>query len=179
MTVARTTAFASIVALFAMADGACSRSQPPPVEHSRTEAGASSPEPNGPPRVHANGLLLDPQPTAFTVKETAAGFRIGPADARRMRSPWSIEVGLADANPAGAAGDQSKKLGERDARYHVTVDEEAGSGGPLNTLTAWLACGERRIIMTATQQVEPPAKPDWSIAWAVLQASRCAAAPRR
>ena len=132
-------ALAGTLAFVAMAGGACSRSQPPPVERSRTEAGATSPEPTGPPRVHTNGLLLDPQPAAFTVKETAAGFRIEPADARRMRSPWSIELGLADANPAGAAGDQSKKLGERDARYHVTADEEAGSGGPLNTWTAWLA----------------------------------------
>ena len=161
------------VALVALLGAACSRPQTLLAERSRTEAGTAAPVPVGPPVVHATGLVFDSQPTAFKVSDTAAGFRIEPADARRLRNPWSIELRLADAEPAASAVDKSKKLGERDARYHVSVDEEAGSGGPVHALTAWLTCGDRRIVMTATQQVGPPAQPDWSTAWAVLQASRC------
>jgi len=179
MTVGRTTDLARTVAFVALVGAACSRPQTLPAEHSRSEAGAAAPVPAGPPMVHATGLILDAQPAAFVVKETAAGFQIEPADARRMRSPWSIQVGLADAEPATSPGEQGKKLCERAARYRVTVDEEAGSGGPLHTLTARLACGDRWIVMTATQQAEPPAKPDWTTAWAIAQASRCALAPRR
>jgi|GEM_PF-6048612 len=179
MTFPRTTALARTVAFVVLVSAACSRPQTLPAAHSRSEAGAAAPVPAGPPMVHASGLVLDQQPAAFVVKETAAGFRIDPADARRMRSPWSIQLGLADADPAAGPGDASKKLGEREARYRVTVDEEAGSGGPLHTLTARLACGDRWIVMTATQQLEPPAKPDWSIAWTAMQGSRCPSAPRR
>jgi hypothetical protein len=179
MTFSRTTAFARAVAFVALVGAACSRPQTLAAQHSRSEAGAAAPVPAGPPMVHASGLVLDPQPAAFIVKETAAGFRIEPGDARRMRSPWSIQLGLADADPAAGPGNASMKLGEREARYRVTVDEEAGSGGPLHVLTARLACGDRWIVMTATQQLEPPAKPDWSIAWTAMQTSRCPSAPRR
>ena len=179
MTVARTMKVARTVAFVALVGAACSRPQTLPAEHSRSEAGAAGPVSTGPPMVHATGLILDAQPAAFVVKETASGFHIEPADARRMRSPWSIQLGLTDAEPVTSPGELSKKLGERDARYRVTVDEEAGSGGPLHTLTARLACGDRWIVMMATQQAEPPAKPDWTTAWAIVQASRCALAPRR
>jgi hypothetical protein len=37
--------------------------------------------------------------------------------------------------------------------------QPATFGGPLHTLTAWLACGDRWIVMTAAQQMEPPANP--------------------
>lgn len=179
MTADRTTDFARVVTFVALMGSACSRPQTLPANHSPSEAGAATPVPPGPPMVHPTGLLLDAQPAALMVKETAAGFRIEPADARRIRGPWSIQVGLTDAEPTASPGEASRRLGERDARYRVNVDEEAGSGGPLHTLTARLACGDRWIVMTATQQLEPPAKPDWSIAWAALHASRCASAPRR
>jgi len=73
---------------------------------------------------------------------------------------------------------ERKRIGDRDARYRLKVDEEeTGSGGPLHTLVAWIACGPSRIVMTATQQAEAPAQPDWSAAWAILGAGRCE--PRR
>lgn len=158
---------------------ACSRAQVVPPEHSKVALApaVAAPAPSGPPLVHATGLVLDSQPAIYRVSKTDAGFRIEPTDAWRMRSPWSIQLQLANAEPGKTAVDESKRLGDRDARFHVTIDEEAGSGGPLHTLTAWLACGQRRIVLTAAQQVELPAKPDWSVAWTILQTSRCA--PKR
>jgi hypothetical protein len=140
---------------------------------SNSEAPPIARAPAGHPLVHRTGLVLAPQPSAFNVSETPAGYRIEPVDARRMRSPWSIQVGLSDVQPAASVAGQRRKVGEREAHYRVTVLGDSGSGGPLHTLTAWLPCKDRGIVMTASQQVEPPAKPDWSTAWAVLASSQC------
>jgi hypothetical protein len=122
-------------------------------------------------------LVIGPQPSVYAVRETAAGFRVEPVNARHLRSPWSVQLRLADTDPPNASAFDRKKLGDRDVRYQVTVDDEAGSGGALQKLTAVTApptaCGSNRIVMTATQQVERPTRPDWSAAWTILAATRC------
>jgi len=144
-------------------------------EQSGTEAGQSLLVPivNGPPLVHPTGLVIRPQPPAYRVHETETGFRIEPANALRLRNPWSIQLRLAEMEPLSVSHFKVKKVGDRDAHYRLDVDENIGSGGPLHTLTAWIACGSRRIVMTATQQAEYPERPDWSVAWAILAVSSC------
>jgi hypothetical protein len=123
--------------------------------------------------VHPTGLILAPQPPQYVVRETQTGFRVEPANAHRLRNPWSVQLRLADVDALNGSDLERKKLGEREVHYRVNGDEAAGSGGPLHTLNASTACGSRHIVMTATQQAEPPERPDWSTAWAILGASRC------
>lgn len=128
---------------------------------------------SGPPSVHRGGLVLGAQPPEIRVVETDIGFRVDPVHARRMRNPWSVELRLADVASPGAPETRLKMLGDREAHYRAVMDDGGGSGGPLHTLTAWVACGPKRIVMVATQQAEPPGTPDWSFAWALLEASYC------
>lgn len=140
-----------------------------------TDAEQSPPAPiiSGPPSVHHTGLTLDAQPPRIRVRETAVGFRVEPAEARRMRNPWSVELRLSGDDPLAGAAIETRKVGDREAHFRVTVDEEAGSGGPLHTLVASMSCGSRHIVLTARQQAEHPGRPDWSAAWAILGAARC------
>ena len=131
----------------------------------------SPPAAGRPGLVHATGLVLAAPPPEFQVRETPTGFRVDPANARSVRNPWSLDLRLTGEDPPGAA--ETRKIDDRDAHYRLEVDPDAGSGGPLHTLTAWIACGSRRIVLIATQQAEPPERPDWTPAWAVLAASRC------
>ena len=178
---ARTVIAAGLVALASVVvgvAGACARESTARVSHTNasTDGGEArvAPAASGPPLIHPTGLVLGAQPPAVRVSETAAGFRAGPAASRRMRNPWSVDLRLADADPLeDGARVERTKVGDRDVHYHVSVDDDSGSGGPLFTLTAWTACEFRRIVMTAGQQAEPPAKPDWSFAWSILAASRC------
>jgi hypothetical protein len=176
--VARIAALVALGGAVGLGAGACSRLRP--AEQSRTEAEPGPPAPvvSGPPLVHPTGLVLGPQPPARRVRETQTGFHIEPADARRLRNPWSVELRLSDSDPLNGSDLETRKLGERAARYRVSTDDkDTGSGGPMHTLVAWIPCGAFRIVMTATQQAEPPAQPDWSPAWAILGAGRCE--PRR
>ena len=164
--------------------GGCSRGWTDAAEASRpaAEPVVRPPPPTGQPRVHPTGLVLAPQPPSYAVRESTAGFMVEPANARSLRSPWQVDLRLAQKDPFDGAGALRRmKVGDRDARYRVAVDEGGGSGGPMHTLTASmaaLACGPfTHIVVIASQQVEPPASPDWSAAWSVLAASRCE--PRR
>lgn len=177
----RALAVAGMVALVA-AGGAlglagCSGSDQPSAEKTSAEAGQAlaPPAASGPTQFHATGLSLAPQPPAYAVRETPEGFTVEPANARHLRTPWSVSLRLAQEDPAAGGDSEVKKLDEREARYRLTVDDEGGSGGPLHTLTAWTACGTSRIVMTATQQWEGPGAPDWSSAWGILAASNCEA----
>jgi hypothetical protein len=141
-------------------------------EQSGTEA-VLMPIVNGPSLVHPTGLIIRPLPPAYTVHETETGFRIEPADALDLRNPLFIQLWLAEMEPLSVSHFKVKKVGDRDAHYRLDVDENMGSGGPLHTLTAWIACGSRRIVMTASQQAKSPERPDWSVAWAILAVSSC------
>lgn len=138
------------------------------------EAPIPAPAQTGPALVHGSGLLLWPQPAAVVVRETPAGFRADPANARRLRNPWSAEVRIEAADPVSRSGATPRRVGAHPTHYTLSVDEEAGSGGPLHTLTASAACEGRYIVLQASQQVEPPATPDWAPAWMLLASSGCA-----
>lgn len=133
-----------------------------------------APAPTGQAQVHGSGLTLLPQSAAVVVRETPAGFRADPENARRVRSPWSAELRLEATDPVAQAGSKPRRVGAHQTHYTLSIDEEAGSGGPLHTLTASAACESRYIVLQASQQVEPPASPDWTPAWTLLASSGCA-----
>jgi hypothetical protein len=158
---------------------ACSRSP----ESTTPEAAAlPKPEPSipaplktGPAEVHASGLTLLPQPETFRVQSREWGFRVDPANARRERNPWSVELRLLATDSLPDAGTTAKQVGEHSAQYSVQIEEQEGSGGALHKLTASARCGAGWLSMTAAQQAEFPARPDWSAAWSLMAASGCGA----
>lgn len=157
--------------------GTCSRTA---ASESADASTAAEPEPSiaipaktGPAQVHPSGLTLLPQSAAYNVQSRDFGFRVDPANARSQRTPWSVELRFLSGPQPAKATSKSKQVGEHAAHFALQVDEEAGSGGALHTLTAWAACGSGELQMRASQQAEPPARPDWSAAWQLLAASGC------
>jgi len=83
--------------------------------------------------VHPTGLVLAPQPASYAVRESAAGFVVEPANARSLRSPWQVDLRLAQKDPFDGAGTSAgalkpMRVGDRDARYRVAVDEPGEIG---------------------------------------------------
>jgi hypothetical protein len=144
----------------ALVVASCTRSHPSPTI------------PASPPLVHPSGLTVVVPRGDYGAHPTATGFRIEPAAAAHQRSPWSVDLRLA-ADPLAGKTVETRNLDGRETRYHVEIDDTAGSGGPLHTLTATASCGSRTIVLTATQQAEPPARPDWSPAWSILAGTSC------
>ncbi len=128
---------------------------------------------------HSNGLVLTLPDDRFQVLESEMGFRIGPPDAESIRNPFEIEVILQPGeHPPAGEWPNARNVGTVVARYRIEV-AAGGSGGDEHTLTAWIPCQSGHIVLRQAQQSEPPQKPDFSPAWAVLATARCEDATSR
>jgi hypothetical protein len=127
---------------------------------------------------HTNGLTLALPDAAFRVRENSNGYLIEPPDAASTRNPPSIEIALRAGEPPPGDWPATKELGKAAARYRTEI-VPGGSGGDEHVLTAWIPCPTGYVVIRHSQQVEPPAKPDFSLAWVMLGTAGCEPAQPR
>ena len=121
---------------------------------------------------HPSGLRIELPADLYEIEETATGWRIRPADAANLRSPFEISVAVAaGARPAGEWPER-RRLDGRDFRYRID-HADAGSGGDMQVLRAWEETeGDSYLTLQQTVQAEPPAQPDFADGWAILGRAR-------
>lgn len=119
--------------------------------------------------VHPSGLRIELPADVYEIEETATGWQIRPANAASLRTPFEIRVAVAaGARPAGEWPER-RRLDGRDFRYRID-HVDAGSGGDMYVLQAWEETqGEAHLTLQQTAQTEPPAEPDFSDGWAILE----------
>ena len=113
---------------------------------------------------HRNGLRIVAS-VSYTITETADGFELRPATARREVDETVIEV---HDRPPAATGDIQTKRTEAGKVAYTVQALNGGSGGTEYALTAWRPMGERWIVLTAVQQREW-GKPGFVEVWNMLE----------
>jgi hypothetical protein len=57
-------------------------------------------------------------------------------------------------------------------KHRVTIDNDAGSGGPDHQLQAWEPQQNGYLWLEQNLQAEWPMEPDFSTAWRILESAR-------
>ncbi len=113
---------------------------------------------------HQNGLRIV-APVRYAITETADGFQLRPATARREVHETVIEV--LDTPPTATGDIRTKRTDAGKAAYTIQA-LNGGSGGTEYALTAWRPMGKRWAVMTAVQQREW-GKPGFVEAWNMFE----------
>jgi hypothetical protein len=116
---------------------------------------------------HPNGLVLELPQGLYLVETTAAGFRIRPKGAQRMRSPFEIRIEVGGESPPDGDWPQRRELRGHQVRFRLET-HEGGSGGTEHVLHAWQTSGEAVLTLQQRVQFEGPGRPEFRDGWAVL-----------
>ncbi|WP_437947432.1 Tsi3 family protein [Sorangium sp. So ce296] len=134
---------------------------------------ACSPKESAVVVTHPNGLSLSISP-ALVVRERPTGFVVSTPDSASRRVPVAVELSLrAGPSPASTEGPwpESRDVAGRKVFYRIE-ESEGGSGGSSYTLRAWARHGSGHVLVEQIAQAEPPAKPEFSLAWTILEGLR-------
>ena len=129
-------------------------------------------------RVPLGGVSV-PVPEGYALCGTPEGAGCLPADGEvamiagpLTRTPVVLRVRhFSDADAVEAHGLPPMPRRRGRVRYGVT-ETAGGSGGTAYALAAFRGAGDGFLLVEATQQAEPPARPDFGAAWFVLRETR-------
>lgn len=114
---------------------------------------------------HKNGLSLS-RPAGFAETALDNGFSF--SDTGDLRSPRTIEISVADAQPALT---QERELADATAAIFAVREPGGGSAGTEYELTAAKSSGENWIVAVAIAQSELGV-PAFETAWKLLEKSQ-------
>jgi hypothetical protein len=123
------------------------------------------------PLKHPNGLSLAMPATGWTQQQTSTGFVLQPATAGGRDNP-EIRISLNSGTSPIGIFPETRTFPASMAQYRIDISD-GGSGGTEHILEAWTACGTGHAVLEQVLQAEPPEKPDFSVAWAVLATLKC------
>jgi hypothetical protein len=115
---------------------------------------------------HPEGLKLR-IPAQLQVQQLRSGFHISSLASKVSRIPQALEVTVARSGVPEGHWPERRISNGREVRFRM--DELAGgSGGTEYVLTAWVRYDPGHVLVKQTTQAEWPVKPDFSLAWTVL-----------
>jgi hypothetical protein len=123
------------------------------------------------PLKHPNGLSLAMPATGWTQQQTSTGFVLQPATSGGRDNP-EIRISLNSGTSPIGIFPETRTFPASTAQYRIDISD-GGSGGTEHILEAWTACGTGHAVLEQVLQAEPPEKPDFSVAWAVLATLKC------
>jgi len=116
---------------------------------------------------HTNGLSLNLPPTLIAERRLE-GFVIYPPDSRNRRVPTEAEVTLSGA-ALGGPWPERRTVGKILVSFRVD-ESDGGSGGATFTFASFAPLGQRFVVVQQVTQAEPPARPDFAVAWRAWEA---------
>ena len=117
---------------------------------------------------HPSGLKVSTPEGAAVAERTAAGFLIKAVGATRMRFPTEVQLELRPGAAPAGEWPQTRTVGAHRVHHELEI-VDGGSGGQEQILNTWVPAGEGHLWTEQVAQTEPPAKPDFSLTWTMLE----------
>ena len=117
---------------------------------------------------HPNGISLTLS-QGWLADETSNGFRVSTHDSTQRRIPEEVAVSLLQGQPQPhGKWPNTRSIDQRLLHYRVDT-AQGGSGGSTYIFTAWESTGSGHVIIQQHTQAEAPAKPNFELAWSVIE----------